>query len=714
MPSSYGAFERHSAATILQPGRNCWRIEHAKRFCMLVDADSYFRAVRAAIRSARHSVFILGWDIDSRMRLVPEGARDGYPECLSDFLHAMVKAKPDLHIHVLNWDFSMLYALEREWMPASRLGWHTDPRLNFRMDAHHPVGGSHHQKVVVIDDCLAFVGGLDLTGSRWDTPEHEADCPWRRDRDGKPYGPFHDVQTMVDGGVARALGELARQRWSRATGDFPEAVITAGDQDVWPAGFTPDIVDVDIAIARTDPAYEGRNGIFELRQLHLDAIASADRSLFFENQYFTSDVICRALAARLEEQEPPEIMIVSPKSQSGWLEQATMGVLRARVHHRLKAADRTGRYRMYCPELPGLDKNQCLNVHSKVFTVDDNLLCIGSANLSNRSMALDTECSLVIEATGARGNDIRHAIRTLRNRLLAEHVAADSECVESAVQEHGLHGAAARLRRPDRWLAEFEPAATPEMEALVPPQAVFDPERPISPDELIAQLVPKDARRPVPRRIITNGLIAGVLALLAIAWRWTPISEWINLASLVGAARSLEALPFTPIAVVGSYAIAGLLVPVMLLIAVTGIVFGPVAGAFYAIGGSVLSAVLTYAIGAALGKETVHRLVGARINRLSRRIAKQGIVAMVVLRILPVAPFTVVNVIAGASHIKFRDYFVGTILGMSPGIVMTVTFSHHLAEAVRNPTPNTVAVLAMVAALLVGTAMGLQRLLGNK
>jgi len=133
---------------------------------MLVDAQIYFRAVREAIRRARRCIFILSWDIDSRMCLVPEGAGDGYPEPLGDFLHAVVAERRDLHAYVLNWDFTMLYAMEREWLPAYHLGWRTHRRLHFLMDGRHPVGASHHQKVIVIDDALAFVGGLDLTRDR--------------------------------------------------------------------------------------------------------------------------------------------------------------------------------------------------------------------------------------------------------------------------------------------------------------------------------------------------------------------------------------------------------------------------------------------------------------------------------------------------------------------------------------------------------------------
>ena len=705
---------------LLQPGHNCWRIERAHRFAMLVDADAYFRAVRAAIRNARHSVFILSWDIDSRTRLVPEGANDGYPEPLGDFLHAVVASRPGLRAYVLNWDFAMLYALEREWLPVYKLDWRTHKRLAFRMDGRHPIGGSHHQKVVVIDDSVAFVGGLDLTRARWDTPDHACDEPLRCDSDGKPHAPFHDVQAMVDGAAARALGELARLRWQRAaaagsSASQSQAAITLCDaeHDPWPQEVPPDLTDIDVAISRTEPVYNGDGGVHEVRQLHLDAIAAARRHLFFENQYFTSGMIADALADRLDEPDGPEVMVISPQTQSGWLEEATMGVLRARVHRRLKGADHYDRYRMYCPHLAGLG-DKCLNVHSKVFAVDDELFSVGSANLSSRSMALDTECNITIEARG--DERIRDAIAHLRNRLLAEHLGSTPQTVDAELRASGsLHRTVAALGRPERKLQVLEPSTTPEFDALIPEQALFDPEKPIDPDELVEQFVPNEARKPVPRRLIGLGLLAIALALLAIAWRWTPLREWINLPALIGLAHGLDNLPFTPVAIVISYVVAGLLmVPVTLLIAVSGIVFGPLNGFLYAMSGSLLSAAVTYGIGNWLGRETVQRLLGPRINRLSKRIARRGILAMVVVRMLPIAPFTIVNLVAGASHIRLRDYLIGTALGMLPGIVMTVTFVHHLVKAVRNPSMGTVAVLGAVAALIIGAAMGLQRLLRRR
>ena len=248
------------------------------------------------------------------------------------------------------------------------------------------------------------------------------------------------MQAVVDGAAARALGDLVRERWRRAGGsDAPSPLRRRPAHDPWPASCPVDVADVDVAIARTAPPYAGAPAVDELRHLHLDAIAAARRSIFLENQYFTSNVIADALAAHLQAPQGPDVVLVSHRTECGWLEESTMGVLRARLHRRLVAADPHRRFRAYCPELPGLGPGTCLNVHSKVMVVDDDLLTVGSCNLSNRSLGFDTECNLAIEARGQLR--LRAAIARLRDRLLGEHLDVAPERVGAR---------ASHARQPDR------------------------------------------------------------------------------------------------------------------------------------------------------------------------------------------------------------------------------------------------------------------------
>lgn len=677
---------------------------------MLVDADTYFRAAREAMRAAQHSIFILSWDIDSQMRLVPYGANDGYPEPLANFLHALLSERHELEVWLLNWDFMLLYAMEREWPAMVRRGWTGHRRLHFCMDGRHPVGAAHHQKILVIDDAIAFVGGIDLTTARWDTSEHPLSHPSRMARDGKPYGPFHDVQAAVDGDAARALGELCRERWRRATRQSVGFNRHGGDR--WPTWLPVDIADINVGISRTIPAYAGEVSAREVLQLHLDAIAAAKSSLLFENQYFTSGLIAEALAVRLSQQEGPEVVVITSEKHSGWLEEATMGVRRARLQAHLRKVDGGHRYRLLHPVLP-TQQGGSLNLHSKIFFMDDRLCTIGSANLSNRSMACDTECNLSVEASGPDAPRIAAKIGILRARLLAEHLGTTPECILQALRERGsVSRAIDAFASSPRRLQDFDPVLPPELDALIPEQALFDPERPIDPEKLVTHTVPREVRAVLPRRLAGLMLLALTLSGLALAWRYTPMQDYLNPAVLIGTAEQIERLPLTPLLIIAAYVIGCLLMlPVMLLIAVTGIVFGLWPGAPYAMAGTLCAAAAGYGLGSALGRDAVRSLLGARLNRLSRRVARRGVLAMILVRLLPLAPFGVINILCGASHIRLRDYPLGTLVGMLPGVLLTTAFAHNLAQLVRRPSQQTLGVLLIVVLLLAGFAIGIRRLM---
>ncbi|SAL01543.1 phospholipase D/transphosphatidylase [Caballeronia calidae] len=707
----------HHDEPFFQPGRNCASVRHAGRFSLLIDGADYFRVLREAITRAERTVFILGWDIDSRMKLTPEGADDGFPEALGDFLHAIASTRRRLRIYILAWDFAMLYAFEREWLPVYKMGWRTNRRIAFQMDGKHPLGASQHQKLVVIDDRVAFVGGLDLTRSRWDTTAHAPDEPLRRDANGAAYQPFHDVHTMFDGDAAREIGVLARERWARACGKrlAIRAHRAALQQDPWPPSRRVDIEDVDIAISLTEPAYLGREPVQQIRTQYLDAIARARRSIYIENQYFTSGAIGAALAASLARDDGPDLAIVVPRNQSGWLQEVTMGVLRARLHALLKNADTHGRYRLLCPSVPKLG-DHIVNVHSKLMIVDDELLIVGSANLNNRSMVLDSECNISIDA-GADAR-IRRSIATMRDTLLAEHLGCErADIVRESQARNGMNAAIEALLRDrdaHRTLVPLDPRVSTELDQLIPPEALIDPETPIAADELVDQFVPVQKARPLISRFALLGVLALTVVAVAGLWHWTPLADYVNLTSLTHATRRIDALPLAPLWIVLCYVVAAVVaVPITLLIATTGLVFGAWWGVAYAFAGTTIAAAISYSLGNWLGRDAVRKLAGARVNRLSERVAKRGIVAVVVLRLLPVAPFAIVNLVAGASHIRMRDFMLGTMLGMGPGIVLTVAFAHQLVASLHRPTVGSFAVLIGIGAVLIGVSMLLQRFLGR-
>ena len=472
------------APTVLQPGTNCWRRDRSPRFRCIQDGAEYFSSVRRALLDAKETVFILGWDIAPKLDLLPDRPKSDPPSTFARLLAWIATRRPSLQIFVLIWNYGSVFALERDPFARIRLTIGMPRNVRFAFDGDHPVGGSHHQKVVVIDDSLAFSGGIDLTTHRWDTPQHRVVNPHRVSK-GTAYTPYHEVQAMVNGEAAAALGELARERWRRyglKDKDLPPVAAPVADQ--WLSGVEPDLLGTDVAISRTYIPTDDQPPIRECEALFIDSIAAAREAVYIESQYFTCQQIGRALESRLQERDGPEIVVVTPQDSSGWLERTTVGVFRNEVCRRLRAADRHGRLRIVHP-LASREQAVATFVHSKVMVVDDTFLRVGSANCSNRSMGVDSECDLALEATGADAASVRAGILHVRAKLLAEHLGQKVDTVTAGL-EGGMTMRALidRYAGAERCLEPLEiPADDPAIgEALRP---LADPIEPVEPRDVV-------------------------------------------------------------------------------------------------------------------------------------------------------------------------------------------------------------------------------------
>ncbi|MGH6924526.1 MAG: phospholipase D-like domain-containing protein [Propylenella sp.] len=436
-------------APILQPGRNCCSVSTARRAAVLIDAADYFACLETVLREARRSILILGWDFDAATRLRPD--HDGSPP-FGDLLRSLVEERPELVVRILVWNLATIHAPGETLPLIFGAEWHNHPRIQLWLDHNHPIYGAQHQKLVCIDDGIAFVGGIDLTIDRWDTNLHAPEDTRRRHPDGTMHGPTHDLQMVIEGDAARAVASVARHRWKQATGE--ELTERAAESDLWPADFEPDFTDVPVAVSRAIPASGSEPQVREIKALVEDILGAAKRSIYIEAQYFADPRVADLLAASLAEQDGPEIVAVVPHSDHGWLEKLVMGVNRDRMIRRLKQADRHGRFGAFFPVVlaPGGDCE--IFVHSKLMIVDDRLLRIGSANLNRRSTGLDTECDLAIEASDPV---TREAVARIRSTLLAEHLGVTLHEVDRQMERRGsLLGAMGALSGHGRTLRPFD------------------------------------------------------------------------------------------------------------------------------------------------------------------------------------------------------------------------------------------------------------------
>jgi uncharacterized membrane protein YdjX (TVP38/TMEM64 family) len=397
----------------------------------------------------------------------------------------------------------------------------------------------------------------------------------------------------------------------------------------------------------------------------------------------------------------------------GWLSQNTMDVLRERRLRQLREVDRHDRLRVYYADLPALGE-QCINVHSKVLVTDDDLLCVGSANLNNRSMGLDSECNLAVESAGKP--ELREGIALLRDRLLAEHLDVPARQVaETIAREGSLIRAIESLQSSGRTLATIEMQVSEERDAMVPETSIADPEQAIDTDYLAERFIPPEDKRSLGRGAVVLAALVLLALLLAAAWRWTPLGEWIDLRATLERVASLRGAWYAPLVVAAIYVIGGFLMfPLTVLIVATGLAFGAAYGFAYALLGAELSALASYVVGHHLGHAAINRLSGRWVERASRFLGRQGLLAMITLRIVPVAPFTVVNLVAGASHISFRNFALGTLLGLVPGTLVLTVLSDQVVAAIQTPGLGRVAVVAALILLVALGVWGLRRWLQGR
>lgn len=469
----------------VEPG--VWRYARASRASLVVDGADYFAHMQAAMLQARQRIFLIGWDFDTRIHLGvgrrwwQKGWRRIPPRRLGSFIPWLIRSNRNLEVLILKWGVGALAFILRGTMFLDVLRWAPRRRIQFKFDSAHPFGCSHHQKIVVIDEAFAVCGGIDMTAGRWDTPQHLPHDRLRRGPGRKTYGPWHDMSLMMEGEVAVALADLGHQRWCHAGGrNLPRCAPPA--DSAWPDKLVAQFTDVEIGISRTRAAHGNLPQVTEIEQLFVRQIAAARRYIYAENQYFASRAVCEAIARRLSEPDPPEVLIINPATAEGFLEVVAMDFARAELVEAVEALDTHDRFAIFAPyaadDVP-------IYVHAKLLIVDDQVLRVGSANFNNRSMGLDSECDVFVDCARPGNASASAAIRAIHHSLLAEHCGISPDAVAAMLQQHGsMAGMIKALAgQPGLRLRRFHPPVLGEVERLLATRKTLDPERP---DEIFA------------------------------------------------------------------------------------------------------------------------------------------------------------------------------------------------------------------------------------
>ncbi|MFL6792361.1 MAG: VTT domain-containing protein [Bradyrhizobium sp.] len=331
--------------------------------------------------------------------------------------------------------------------------------------------------------------------------------------------------------------------------------------------------------------------------------------------------------------------------------------------------------------------------------VDDDLLRIGSANLNNRSMGADSECDLVFEATC---EDHRDFIRTLRRKLIGHFcaLAPDQIAAEESELFAFLDGLSASDRRVVLLPIDPKHVSLRAMTEIVQP--IADPRQPLN--------LERAARRmwTIKTGLAVAGIVTSLIGL-ALAWRYTSLSNYADAGLISGIISRQSHSAFAPLLAIAAFVLGGLVVfPVIVLIAATAAALGPWMGALSATAGVLLSALVLFVIGRQLGQQRLQSLLGKRALRLQSRIVGEGILAIAMIRMVPIAPFSLVNLLAGASKLRLTDFLAGTILGMLPGIITMAALGAQIGDFARNASWSSALLLGLTIVIWIAVCLGVQ------
>ncbi len=676
--------------SIFHEGYNCWRVEKADHVSIVVDYGNYYRDLRESIINARKSIFLLGWDIDSRIELMrgQDARKDDYPVTFFDLVCWKAKQNPDLQIYLNRWDYSMFFMRQRE--PFWEQKWKSCglPNIHVCMDNILPLSACHHQKIAVIDDEVAYWGGMDVALGRWDFRQHHVQNKHRADPAQLPhihekehFAPYHDIQAVMSGPAARSLAEWARIRWEKAC---PKTKIVPISQvkdnnDIpycWPQSDPPDFEDIDVALSRTMPAMQGQRQIEEIIALFRDEIRQAKNFIYIENQFLACQEVALALNEQLRKEPALRVLLVSCYEPNGIMERIAMWGGRVRFKDTLTSGGVGARVAMAYPACHENGKEAPVRIHSKLMIIDNTYLRIGSANINDRSMGMDTEFDVTLYGDNQAACS---KIASVRNDLIREHTGYEIEKIQEVVRNGDVQelleecpGSRQHLRRINDEQYRNQPMAKTIYK-------LADPRRPL--------IHARWTRFPRFNKQQAMVLAAAILfaASLAALWSWTPLAEYTDKENLSQLLENIRNAPLALLWIIGIYVISGIFFfPVTAMSTVVVLMFGGWQGFLYATMGALCSGLAGYAIGRAIGRERLLKIF-PKAEKSMEKIRSSGVIGVTVIRMLPIAPFSLVNMIMGVIHLPLLPFLLGTFFGLSPGKIMLAIFGESFIEVFQNP-----------------------------
>jgi phosphatidylserine/phosphatidylglycerophosphate/cardiolipin synthase-like enzyme/membrane protein DedA with SNARE-associated domain len=589
-----------------------------------------------------------------------------------------------------------------EWFQAQAK---TLANLDLRMVPAASNFAARHEKFVIIDDTVAWLGGMDLSHNRWDTTDHRGDDPSRVNPDGEEYVPYHDTQFMFRGPAVRelfllALGDgVVPNDWDPpdAPAEQPQFAWDARDREIY------------FSVTRSHPVRNSEN-VQQIIRLYRDLIAAAEDRIYIENQYFSSDEITRTLISRLEEPDGPEVIIIVPQELPDTLGRVTMGantalhlsdLIEHDHHHRL------GIFHLVSPD----DEGVGVKVHSKTMIVDGTAVTVGSANISRRSFSLDSEMNVTIVDAEPGGVS---AVAALEDRLISQHLGVSPEEWRDLLSRHDgswLPTIRDRIQH-GKGVVDGRDNVLEKTPQGVPRELLdrLDMDEP-PPQETVVQRIVRSNPWAIisrTRRIWMSSLVAIALigAFLYLGRSNLDIRDVLRAIEEINTGRPALGVLLT---ILTFWLTMAFFITIVVPIVFFAALHGPFLGILYSTIGVFSGAAIFYGIGLAL--HTAPWLDDFRAVRRAKEqlegIKRYGLWAVAMSRMVPSGPFMVVNLVTGLLGFSPSHFLAGSAIGLLPGIVAFSIFGEVIRNVFTDPSWTSVTLFGAFILAYFGLVRGL-------
>ncbi|MFN2311878.1 MAG: VTT domain-containing protein [Spirochaetia bacterium] len=660
----------------------------AESLSFFPDSASYYAALSNVFTRAQHRILIVGWGVDDRIYLVRSTTPSGSDSAtgslsLGELLIQLAEDRPSLQIQLCAWRSPAFFSADHHISDAFQKAAARLPNLTLSLVPTASGFNSRHEKYVIVDDVLAFIGGIDLTHNRWDTEQHAATHEGRVNPAGESYTPYHDMQVALSGPIVHDLYTVAAHdlelhgEWSPV------------EQPLWPEGLEVDArkVPVMLALTRSNPNPELDN-TRQIKDAYHVMINNASKFIYIEDQYFSSDSVTQALSQQLQREDGPEVIVIMARELPDALGRLTMGVNASMHLARLMESDLYGRlgvFNMVSPDDPNVD----VKVHSKLMIVDGRYLTIGSANINQRSFNFDLEANIILDS---QGSDTPGFVQELEDRVLAQRAGLNVGEWLNEVRQNAGSKCRAMHERVHNWdgLQQGRNFLAP---GTVPHEVMdyFDMAHAPQPESVLHKLARSSALELSSRAkkvILSVAVVVGLIGAVFLLSR-TDIRAALDInINFDEVMRGIDSIndnrPVTAgLLTVGIFWLAiSMFVTIAVPIVFFSAVHGPWLGILYSIIGVLSGAAIYYTLGLVLHDSK--RLGKVRAVRRAKeqleKIKPYGTWAVAISRMVPTGPFLVVNFVTGAVGFTPRQFVAGSLIGLLPGIFALSLFG----EAIRN------------------------------